>query len=329
MTEVSAGVIRNRENRILICQRGEGRRNAHLWEFPGGKLEAGESPEECLRRELVEELKLPVQDLRIRCTREAEGIRFHFIEGATDALPVATEHEDVRFVTPRELLAYPFCPADAPVARELAFAGVRHAFWDFDGTLLDSYPGMVRAFVAGAADLGLTLDPARVLSLMKNCLRHCVETVSGESGLTVSELYGAYRPHEAAELNDGLPPVAGIPETLAALEQAGARHYVATHRNLACRELLEKAGLLSHFTDFVTEEDGLPRKPAPDMLLHLMEKHGLSPGECVMIGDRPLDTEAGLAAGMMGVLLDGENRFPEGKCDLRIADVRELIPLMG
>ena len=65
MIEVSAGVVYDREGRILICQRGEGRSNAHLWEFPGGKREAGESAAECLIRELTEELSLPVTEVAL------------------------------------------------------------------------------------------------------------------------------------------------------------------------------------------------------------------------------------------------------------------------
>ncbi|MDD6050874.1 MAG: HAD-IA family hydrolase, partial [Clostridiales bacterium] len=309
---------------VLICQRGEGRHNAHLWEFPGGKLEAGESPEGCLMRELQEELSLPVTVDGIRCVREAEGIRFHFIDAHTQAQPVPTEHEDVRFVTPRELLGFPFCPADAPVARQLAFARVRHAIWDFDGTLLDTYPAMVRAFVAGAADCGVSCTPERTLALMKNCLRHCCEVIGTENGLSADTLAEAYRRHEQAEMRQGVPPLPGIPEALSAMAQSGIRHYVATHRDMGCRALLEQAGLVHHFSGFVTREDALPRKPAPDMLLHLMARHGLSPDACVMIGDRPLDTEAGLAAGMLGVLLDPEDRFPDGACELRIRSAAEL-----
>lgn len=160
MIEVSAGIVRDGDGRILICKRGEGRKNAHLWEFPGGKLEAGESPEACLVRELMEELSLPVTVKQIRCSREAEGILFHFIDAETTVLPVPTEHEDVRFVRPREMLGYAFCPADTLVAWQLALQGVRHAFWDFDGTLLDSYPAMVRAFIAGAADYGIDISPS-------------------------------------------------------------------------------------------------------------------------------------------------------------------------
>ncbi len=328
MIEVSAGILHAPDGRILICQRGEGRKNAHLWEFPGGKIEAGESPEDCLRRELMEELSLPVTGLKRRCTGEWEGIRFHFIDGATDAAPIPTEHEALRFVTPRELLKYPFCPADVPVARGIALSGIRHAFWDFDGTLLDSYPAMVRAFQAGAAEFGLQTNPVRLLDLMKNCLTHCCETISRESGVPTGMLLAAFRRHEQAELQRGLPPVKGVPEALAAMHRRGVRHYVATHRDLQCRELLDMAGLGGYFTGYVTQEDGLPRKPAPDMPLHLMKKFGLQAEECVMIGDRPLDVESGMAAGIMGILLDPEGRFPGARCDLSIRDAAELADCM-
>jgi len=328
MIEVSAGVVYDREGRILICQRGEGRSNAHLWEFPGGKREAGESAAACLVRELLEELSLSVYNVQEAAAWPCGDIRFTFLTAQTEGTPIPAEHEDVRFVLPRELLRYSFCPADVPMARQLAFRSVRHAFWDFDGTLLDSYPAMVRSFVAGAADCGVTVSPVRALSLMKNNLRYCCEVIGAENGMAVDALIAAFRRHEREELQQGWPPMPGIPEALNALRAAGVSHYVATHRDLQCRDLLEKAGLLPFFSGFVTEEDKLPRKPAPDMLLHLMRRYGLNPAECVMIGDRPLDTESGMAAGVLSILIDPEDRFPEGKCDLRIHSAAELTRLI-
>lgn len=327
MIEVSAGIVFDREGRILICQRGEGRNNAHLWEFPGGKREAGESSAQCLERELMEELSLPVTEAAHYAEATHGGIRFTFLTAKTDALPVPTEHEAVRFVHPRDMLQYAFCPADTLVARQLAFTGVRHAFWDFDGTLLDSYPAMVRSFVAAAADYGVAVTPERALTLMKDTLWHCCQVIGAEHAIAPETLVAAFRRHEQGELKRGLPPVEGIPEVLERLHKRGVKHYVATHRDLQCRELLEKAGLAQYFTGYVTQEDGLPRKPAPDMLLHLMSKHGLDPAACVMIGDRPLDTESGLAAGLCSVLLDVEDRFADQaeKCNVCIASTRELL----
>ena len=327
MTEVSAGVIYAEDGRILICRRGEGRRNAHLWEFPGGKREAGETGADCLRRELREELSLEIdmQDEWAQlAVTEADGIRFTFLAGRALNTPVPTEHEAIRFVEPRELMHYTFCPADVPIAKRLTLAGVSAFFWDFDGTLMDTYPAMVRAFIAGAADHGITLSPRRTLDLMKNCLQHCCEVVSAESGVAADTLRRAFRAHEAEEIRRGIRLTPGMLKTLRGIRPYAA-HYVATHRSLVCRDMLCRSHAGYLFTDYVTEEDGLPRKPAPDMLNHLMEKHHLQPGCCAMVGDRPLDIEAGRAAGMLTILLDPEGRFADTPCHVRIRRPEELL----
>ena len=327
MMEVAAGIIRRQDGRVLICQRGEGRHNAHLWEFPGGKLEAGESPCACLRRELMEELALPISNLTEVCQREAQGILFHFIEGTTEAEPVLTEHEAYAFVTDRAMLGYTFCPADEAIARRMALnaPALRHFFWDFDGTIMDTYPAMTEAFVQMAAQLGVAITHQRALALLKNNLTHALNVLAGESDLDAAAMVPIYREKERATLACMARPVAGIPEALGALP---GRHYLVTHRDRAALDYLKAMGLKDFFTDYVVEDDGFPRKPAPDSLLHLLHKHGLNPAECVMIGDRPLDTAAGRNAGMLSCLLDEENRFPEDPCELRTDSAYHLPALL-
>ena len=60
MIRVSAAIIKNQDDEILICQRGPGGSCQFLWEFPGGKIEEEESPEECLVRECKEELDIDI-----------------------------------------------------------------------------------------------------------------------------------------------------------------------------------------------------------------------------------------------------------------------------
>ena len=324
MIEVSAGVIRRQDGAVLICQRGEGRHNAHLWEFPGGKREKGETAEGCLIRELREELALPVTNVKPLCVREAEGIRFTFLTAETDAEPSLAEHEAAAFVPARDMLQYAFCPADEPVARALALnePPLKHFFWDFDGTLMDTYPMMTAAFVRAAGSMGVTVSHERAMNLLKETLAHCANVIALENGLDAAALTAAFRREERMAEAVALP---GIPEALRAL---GGRHYLVTHRNRAALESLRGAGLLELFEDFVTSEDGLPRKPEPDMLLHLMRRHDLDPSACVMIGDRPLDTAAGRRAGMLSCLLDVEGRFPDDPCELRASSATELAALL-
>lgn len=329
MMRVSAGIIRREDGRILICQRGEGRHNAHLWEFPGGKQENGEDAAACLIRELGEELSLPVTEVHPLCRREAEGILFTFLTARTAHTPVLTEHEDCAFVQPREMLRYAFCPADTAVARQLALSEppVKELFWDFDGTVMDTYPAMAAAMVRAALSMGIMLSPERSMTLMKQSLPECAATLARENGLDAEELLRRY--HAEAVLHPGeVSPMPGIPEALEALTRAGCRHYLATHRPVKdAMALLAGCGLDHWFTGAVCPQQGFPRKPAPDMLLYLMERYHLSPERCMMIGDRPLDVQAGRSAGMLSCLVDGEDRFPQEPCELR-ADSADRLPAL-
>ena len=329
MTRVSAGIVRREDGRILICRRGEGRKNAHLWEFPGGKQEAGESPEDCLSRELMEELSLPVSHVKMLCTAEAQGLTFDFLTADTASQPHPTEHEDFAFVTPRELKGHPFCPADRTIAMQLAFDGVTCCLWDFDGTLADTYPMLTDVLVRLMHHHGVPVTPERVLSLLKVSLIFACTTLSALCRISAETLLAECREEEGNRFLEQLAPVDGIPETLERLLAHGFRHYVVTHRDLRCREALERLGLLPYFSGLVTAEDGLPRKPAPDMVRCCMSRYGLQPDDCAIIGDRPLDTRAGQAAGIRTVLLDTNARVTaEKSADVRIESPLELQTLL-
>ena len=322
---VSAGLCFQGE-KIWIFKRGAGRRNAHLWEFPGGKEEAGETPTSCLVRELREELGLEVHDVQPVREADWEGIHFTFLTCEALNAPACTEHEDCALVAPRELLHYAFCPADAPVARALALnaPSLTEFFWDFDGTLMNTYPGMVGCFVRAAAGFGMQADAAQVLALMKESLGQCVRTYARQGGVAEAELLAAFRREENALPPESVPPVAGIPAVLQDLQARGGRHYLVTHRDRLALAYLDASGLRDCFTDIVTSADGFPRKPAPDSILYLMRKHELNPAACVMIGDRPLDVEAGANAGILGCLLDEEHRFDAHPCPLHVASAAAL-----
>ncbi len=114
--EVVAALIR-RSDRFLICRRPKHKARAGLYEFPGGKVEAGESLQEALARECREELGfdpvvgLPVADVYHRypdLTIHLTLLEVH----ARDAEPHALEHDDLQWITAYQLDKYPFCPAD-------------------------------------------------------------------------------------------------------------------------------------------------------------------------------------------------------------------------
>ncbi len=121
---VVAAVI-EREGRILICQR-RGGRHALKWEFPGGKVEAGEDSQSALIRELREELQIEAQIgalLHTETVRYPEGPSIHLeFFHITDFLgePVNLQFEQIVWEAPRSLPAYDFLDGDVEFVRKLA-----------------------------------------------------------------------------------------------------------------------------------------------------------------------------------------------------------------
>jgi 8-oxo-dGTP diphosphatase len=121
--EVAAGLI-YRDGRYLIAKRPGGVHLAGLWEFPGGKREPGETLEECLQRELFEELNVRIDLLvpfqTIRHEYAEKTVELHFFRctiGEGRATPV--DCTEIRWVHPSEMGNYQFPPADRPVIEAL------------------------------------------------------------------------------------------------------------------------------------------------------------------------------------------------------------------
>ena len=117
--KVVAAVIRDRD-KIFATQKGYGEFKGG-WEFPGGKTEPGETPFECLTRELHEELNIEIKPLREYCRSVCGELSFVFIEAEIIyGEPQLSVHEKMRWVSPGELTAFEWCPADRTVAEMLS-----------------------------------------------------------------------------------------------------------------------------------------------------------------------------------------------------------------
>ena len=116
MVEVVAALIW-REGRFLICRRPAHKARGLLWEFVGGKVEAGESYAEALKRECKEELDIAVSvgEKFAEVTHEYSDITVRvilFYCTIEEGEPKLLEHQALEWITPKEIPNYDFCPAD-------------------------------------------------------------------------------------------------------------------------------------------------------------------------------------------------------------------------
>ena len=119
---VTAAVVK-RDDRYLVTRRPESAHLAGYWEFPGGKCEPGESHEDCLRREIREELRADarVHDeiFSITHTYEDRVVELHFFRCTLTDAPQPLLGQEMRWVAREELSALQFPPADAELIRWL------------------------------------------------------------------------------------------------------------------------------------------------------------------------------------------------------------------
>lgn len=119
---VVACALVDADNRVLLSQRPEGKTLAGLWEFPGGKVEKGERPEDCLIRELREELGIETKPACLAPLTFASHAYndFHllmplYVCRRYEGTPAGREGQAIKWVRARDLRNYPMPPADEPL----------------------------------------------------------------------------------------------------------------------------------------------------------------------------------------------------------------------
>lgn len=123
MQQVTAALM-EKDGRVLLARRKPGRHMGSLWEFPGGKVDRGESPEACLARELAEELGVVVRvgpflaSTRFRVEGKDFELLLYRVEHLSGDFELR-EHEEIRWVQPGEIEELPLVDSDRKLARAL------------------------------------------------------------------------------------------------------------------------------------------------------------------------------------------------------------------
>ena len=199
--------------------------------------------------------------------------------------------------------------------------------WDFDGTLIDTYPAIAHAINRALAAFGANAPLERIIELSSISLDHCMRELAQEHGLAEAALDVEFGRAYQTVTPEEQQPFPGVIAVCRTIQQRGGRNFIVTHRRRASLDrLLAAHHMAIYFADIVAADDGFPRKPDPSALLYLIQRHDIEPNSTLVVGDRELDILAGQRAGLKTCLFRGS--FPNLSPDLRIESYQELLTLL-
>ena len=190
--------------------------------------------------------------------------------------------------------------------------------WDLDGTLLDSYEAILAAINQALRNTDVPFDKEAIRRhILATSVKDFFEKIEKETGSNLKSLYQTALPQFSGEIR--LLP--GAQEVLDWAEEQGIQQFVFTHKDAEAHPLLERLDLATYFQEVVTASDGFARKPDPEALYYLMDKYKLNPDQTYYIGDRLLDIEAALAAGIQSINFLSH---PESQAIEHLGEISEL-----
>ena len=199
--------------------------------------------------------------------------------------------------------------------------------WDLDGTLLDSYDVIVDSIYRTFLENDISCSKEEI---HRHAIRFSINSLfsayAQQRGIDVHLLKQRYSQISSGMYMD-IKVMNHGREALQALTDKGVENYVFTHRGKTTIPVLDNLELTPFFREIVTSQNGFARKPDPEGLHYLMAKYDLHPAATYYVGDRSLDMECAVNAGISGVLY-----MPEGSIDVSGAEtylIKDLLEILN
>ncbi|MGV3022488.1 HAD-IA family hydrolase [Streptococcus suis] len=194
--------------------------------------------------------------------------------------------------------------------------------WDLDGTLLDSYQAILAGIEETYAQFDIPFDREEIHAfILTYSVKDLLARDAQKYGKDLAQLNQA-RANSLREKSTAIQLMEGAREVLEWTVQEGIQNFIYTHKSDNAFQVLEDLGVDHYFTEILTSDSGFARKPAPEALLYLIEKYDLDKSTTYYVGDRLLDVETALAAGIgsINLQIDGV----EG--NIKIESLLQIVP---
>ena len=206
---------------------------------------------------------------------------------------------------------------------------IKNIFWDFDGTLFDTYPPYIKALQIAMNHLGYDVTYDEIMSLAKVSMDHCMNMLGEKyDGFNANEVDEAFDKQYELITMDEQAPFPGVEQVLQKVIDVGGKNVIITHRGrTGMLALLDYYNLKDYFSGWLNSDDGFPRKPDPAAFFAALQSFDVKASETLGIGDRKLDMDASRGAGLQTAFY-GE-LTEDTQADYVISDYKELLPLIG
>lgn len=196
--------------------------------------------------------------------------------------------------------------------------------WDFDGTLVDSYPAILESLEVTYRAFQIPFDATHVE-------KYILEKSTGDLLLELERTHGISferlkkkQSIEQAARDDSIVLMPGAREILEWTRKQGIQNIIYTHKGVTTESVLKRLGIFDYFTEVVTSANGFKRKPHPQAVDYLMEKYHLTRESTVYIGDRSIDMALAFNAGIKSInLTQAENEFNH-----RVTKLTDIVDLV-
>ncbi len=199
--------------------------------------------------------------------------------------------------------------------------------WDFDGTLIDSYGLIVESLykVTSTYSNKYTKEEIHRFSIDKS-VREFIELFVKEHNTTFETVHSAYKDNVIVGEKD-IKLIPNAKETLVALKSLGVENYIYTHKGKTAHDVLKNLEIEEYFTEVLTGDMGIARKPHPEAIEYLIDKYDLDKDNTYYVGDRSLDIDCGNNADINTIYYNAEN-LTNDFAAYNISDLIEILDII-
>jgi len=199
--------------------------------------------------------------------------------------------------------------------------------WDLDGTLVDSYEILTRN-VHQVFKEHLDFSTEEIFKrITDSSIRGFFYEEAEKNNLSLESLYKMYMTLDDAVLPSDYHLIRGCKNVLDLLQRQGHQHFIYTHRGISTLEIIKANDIDQFFVEVVTSDNGFSRKPESDALDYLIDKYDLDKSKTYYVGDRSLDVECGIQAGIKTIYFNEQGKS-NSDSDYSIDSLKDIVNII-